>query len=119
MLGKRLKEHKASCWLVNTGWSGGRFGVGKRMSIQHSRALVHAALNDDLEGVEFVTELAFGLHIPVSCPGVPPEVLNPRNLWPDKAAYDQQAADLGTRFRANFEQFDAPEAVRAAGPEKQ
>ena len=115
MLGKRLKQHGAGCWLVNTGWSGGRFGVGKRISIQHSRALVHAALNGDLDTVEFMTEPAFGLSIPVSCPGVPAEVLNPRNAWADKDAYDRQAAELAARFEANFEKFDAPEAVRAAG----
>jgi phosphoenolpyruvate carboxykinase (ATP) len=118
MLGKRLQQHHAACWLVNTGWSGGKFGVGKRMSIKVSRALVHAALNGHLEGVEFVKEAAFGLHIPVACPDVPPEVLNPRNAWADKEAYDRQAADLAARFEANFKQFDAPEAVRAAGPGK-
>ncbi len=116
MLGKRLKEHNAACWLVNTGWSGGKFGVGKRMSIKISRALVHAALNGLLDGVEFVTEPAFGLHIPVSCPDVPAMVLNPRNVWADKAAYDLQAAELAARFEGNFKQFDAPEAVQAAGP---
>jgi len=68
MLGKRLKQHKASCWLVNTGWSGGKFGVGNRMSIKYSRALVSAALNGQLDDVEFVTESAFGLSIPVACP---------------------------------------------------
>jgi phosphoenolpyruvate carboxykinase (ATP) len=116
MLGKRLNQYKAACWLVNTGWSGGKFGVGKRMSIRVSRALVAAALNGHLDDVEFVTEPAFGLHIPVSCPDVPPEVLNPRNAWADKAAYDRQAADLADRFEENFYQFDAPEAVRAGGP---
>jgi phosphoenolpyruvate carboxykinase (ATP) len=114
MLGKRLKRHQASCWLVNTGWSGGKFGVGQRMSIKLSRALVSAALNGHLDEVEFVTEPAFGLHIPVSCPGVPPEVLNPRNAWADKAAYDRQAADLAARFQANFQQF---EALPSTGPE--
>jgi phosphoenolpyruvate carboxykinase (ATP) len=116
MLGKRLKQHKAACWLVNTGWSGGKFGVGSRMSIRISRALVSAALNGHLDDVEFVTESAFGLSIPVSCPDVPAEVLNPRNAWADKDAYDRQAADLAARFEANFKQFDAPEEVRAAGP---
>jgi phosphoenolpyruvate carboxykinase (ATP) len=101
---------------VNTGWSGGKYGVGKRMSIEVSRALVHAALNGDLDNVESVTEPAFGLQIPVSCPGVPTEVLNPRNAWADKESYDSHAADLAARFEANFHQFDAPEAVRAAGP---
>jgi phosphoenolpyruvate carboxykinase (ATP) len=118
MLGKRLKQHKAACWLVNTGWSGGKFGVGERMSIMISRALVHAALSGELDKVKFVTEPAFGLHIPVSCPGVPAQVLNPRNAWADKEAYDRTAAELAGRFEANFEQFDAPEAVRAAGPGK-
>jgi len=116
LLGARLKQHQAACWLVNTGWSGGRFGVGKRMSLKHTRALVNAALDGLLDNVEFVTEPAFGLHIPVSCPGVPTEILTPRNVWADQAAYDRQAADLASRFEANFRQFDAPEAVRAAGP---
>jgi len=118
MLGRRLNQHKSACWLVNTGWSGGKFGVGKRMSIRVSRALVAAALNGDLDKVEFVTEPAFGLSIPVSCPDVPPEVLNPRNAWADKAAYDRLAADLADRFEENFYQFDAPEAVRAGGPHR-
>jgi len=118
MLGKRLKQHHAACWLVNTGWSGGKFGVGKRMSIRVSRALVSAALNGLLDDIEFVTEPAFGLYIPVSCPDVPMEVLNPRNAWADKAGYDRQAADLAARFEENFKQFKAPEAVCAAGPGK-
>jgi phosphoenolpyruvate carboxykinase (ATP) len=116
MLGKRLKQHNASCWLVNTGWSGGKYGVGKRMSLKITRALVNAALDGRLDKVEFVTEAAFGLSIPVSCPEVPAEILNPRNAWADKAAYDRQAADLAARFEANFEKFDASEAIRAAGP---
>jgi phosphoenolpyruvate carboxykinase (ATP) len=116
MLGKRLTQHKASCWLVNTGWSGGKFGIGKRMSLKITRALVNAALDGRLEKVEFVTEPAFGLSIPVSCPEVPAEILNPRNAWADKAAYDKTAADLASRFETNFKQFDASEAIRAAGP---
>jgi len=82
------------------------------------RALVSAALNGELHEAEFVTEPAFGLHIPVSCPDVPAEVLNPRNAWADKEAYDRQAADLASRFEENFKQFDASESVRAAGPGK-
>jgi phosphoenolpyruvate carboxykinase (ATP) len=116
MLGKRLKEHKAACWLVNTGWSGGKYGVGERMSIMISRALVRAALSGQLDKVNFVTEPAFGLHIPEHCPDVPAQVLNPRNAWVDKQDYDRTAADLAARFDANFQQFEAPEAVRAAGP---
>ncbi len=116
MLGERLLQHNADCWLVNTGWSGGKFGVGKRMSIKITRALVQAALTGRLADVEFAVEPAFGLSIPVSCPQVPAEILNPRNAWADKAAYDRQAAELAARFAANFQNFDAPEAVRAAGP---
>jgi phosphoenolpyruvate carboxykinase (ATP) len=124
MLGKLLQEHKASCWLVNTGWSGGKFGVGKRMSLKHTRALVNAALDGKLDPsgpnpVEFITEPSFGFHIPVSCPGVPSEILNPRNMWSDKPSYDRQASDLAARFEANFRQFDAPEKVRASGPARQ
>ncbi|MGD0940994.1 MAG: phosphoenolpyruvate carboxykinase (ATP) [Terracidiphilus sp.] len=116
MLGKRLREHKSSCWLVNTGWSGGKFGVGKRMSLRITRALVNAALDGRLDKVEFATEPAFGLSIPLSCPDVPAEILNPRNSWADKEAYDRTAADLAARFEANFAKFDASEAIRAAGP---
>jgi phosphoenolpyruvate carboxykinase (ATP) len=118
MLGKRLKEHNAACWLINTGWSGGKFGVGERMSIMISRALVHAALTGQLDKVDYVTEPAFGLRIPVSCPDVPAQVLNPRNAWADKQAYDRTAADLASRFEANFHQFEAHPAVRAAGPRR-
>ena len=116
MLGRLLQEHKASCWLVNTGWSGGKFGVGKRMSLKHTRALVNAALDGKLDEVEFLTEPSFGFHIPVNCPGVPSEILNPRNMWGDKPSYDRQASDLAARFEANFRQFDAPDSVRTAGP---
>jgi len=116
MLGARLRKHKAACWLVNTGWSGGKYGVGKRMSLKITRALVNAALDGRLEKVEFVSEAAFGLSIPVSCPDVPAEILNPRNAWADKAAYDKTAAELAARFEANFEKFDASEAIKAAGP---
>src|SRR3984885_6519704 len=116
MLGRRLREHDAQCWLVNTGWTGGAFGVGKRMSLPHTRALVTAALDGSLAGTEFTTEPAFGLSIPTSCPGVPAELLNPRNVWADKAAYDRQASSLAARFEKNFARFDAPAAVRAAGP---
>jgi phosphoenolpyruvate carboxykinase (ATP) len=116
MLGKRLREHQSSCWLVNTGWSGGKFGVGKRMSLKITRALVNAALDGRLDKVEFATEPAFGLSIPLSCPDVPAEILNPRNSWADKEAYDRTAADLAARFEANFQKFDASEAIRAAGP---
>jgi phosphoenolpyruvate carboxykinase (ATP) len=116
MLGTRLKEHNAQCWLVNTGWTGGQFGVGKRMSLPHTRSMVRAVVDGRLKSAQFETEPAFGLSIPKSCPDVPAELLNPRNAWKDKAAYDRMAADLAERFAKNFERFEVPEAVRAAGP---
>lgn len=116
MLGRRLKEHNAECWLVNTGWTGGAFGKGRRMSLKHTRAMVHAALDGRLAKADYVTEDAFGLSIPTSCPDVPGELLHPRNAWTDKASYDAQARLLAAKFEDNFAKFDAPENVRAAGP---
>jgi phosphoenolpyruvate carboxykinase (ATP) len=116
MLGRRLREHDAQCWLVNTGWTGGAFGVGKRMSLKHTRAIVNAALDGRLTKVEYVTEEAFGLSIPTSCPEVPGELLHPRNAWADKKKYDAQARLLAEKFEENFRKFDAPENIRAAGP---
>ncbi|HEY7462723.1 MAG TPA: phosphoenolpyruvate carboxykinase (ATP) [Gemmatimonadota bacterium] len=116
MFGQRLAEHGAQCWLVNTGWTGGGYGVGRRMSLAHTRAMVDAAVEGDLTGVEFVAGPGLGLSIPTTCPGVPAELLNPRNAWTDKAAYDAAAAELAERFAGNFKQFDVPEAVRRAGP---
>jgi len=119
MLGRRLREHDAQCWLVNTGWQGGPYGVGKRMDIPYTRAMVDGAVEGTLAQVEFEVEPTFGLTIPKACPGVPSNLLNPRNAWTDKAAYDRAAADLCARFAKNFEQFDAPEEVRSAGPKSQ
>jgi phosphoenolpyruvate carboxykinase (ATP) len=119
MLGRRLREHHAQCWLVNTGWQGGPYGVGKRMDIPHTRAMVDAAVEGHLIHQEFETESAFGLSIPKACPGVPAHVLRPRHAWTDKAAYDKAAEDLRSRFAKNFENFDAPPEVKAAGPRAQ
>ena len=116
MLGRRMREHNAQCWLVNTGWQGGGYGVGKRMSLPYTRAMVDAILEGKLANVEYETEPAFGFSIPKSCPGVPSEILAPRNSWQDRAAYDKTAADLAARFAKNFEKFDAPPEVKAAGP---
>jgi phosphoenolpyruvate carboxykinase (ATP) len=116
MLGRRLREHSAQCWLVNTGWTGGGFGVGQRMSLKHTRAMVNAALDGRLADVEYVIEDSFGLSIPTSCPGVPSELLHPRNAWADKQKYDAQARLLAEKFEENFRKFDAPDTVRAAGP---
>ena len=119
MLGERLRRHGAQCWLVNTGWTGGQFGVGRRMSLPHTRAMVHAVLDGRLAQVPFVTEPSFGFSIPTECPGVPAEVLNPRGVWKDPVAYDQQAAMLAKKFEENFTKFDVPEEIRNAGPKPQ
>jgi phosphoenolpyruvate carboxykinase (ATP) len=116
MLGQRLREHGAQCWLVNTGWQGGKFGVGKRMELPYTRAMVSAAVDGRLNRAEYEVEKTFGLSIPKSVPDVPSALLNPRNAWPDKVAYDRTAADLSERFAKNFEKFDAPPEVLAAGP---
>jgi phosphoenolpyruvate carboxykinase (ATP) len=105
LLSDLIDRHGADCWLVNTGWSGGAYGTGSRMSIKHTRALLRAALDGSLAKVEFETDPFFGLQIPKALPGVPAEVLNPRNTWADKAAYDRTAADLVSRFEKNFEGF--------------
>jgi phosphoenolpyruvate carboxykinase (ATP) len=117
MLGERMRRHKAQCWLVNTGWVGGRFGEGKRMDLPHTRAMITAALTGKLDKVEYAPHAVFGVAMPKSCPSVPPEVLNPRGLWKDSSAYDQAAQELAARFERNFEKFTkASEAVKAAGP---
>jgi len=116
MLGSRLREHNAQCWLVNTGWQGGPYGVGKRMSLPYTRAMVDALVGGKLAKVEFEVEPAFGFSIPKMCPGVPSELLNPRNSWKDKAAYDKMAAELSSLFAKNFQQFEAPSEVKEAGP---
>jgi phosphoenolpyruvate carboxykinase (ATP) len=118
LLGEKIAKEGANVWLVNTGWTGGPFGVGSRMKIAHTRAMVHAALNGDLLNVATKVDPIFGLTIPLTCPGVPVEVLDPRNTWPDPVAYDAQAVKLANMFIENFHVFEAEvsEEVRAAGP---
>ena len=118
LLGERIARHGTDCWLVNTGWTGGSYGVGKRMEIGHTRALLHAALDGTLAQAPVRLDAHFGLSVPESCPGVPSEALTPRSTWADKKAYDQTARDLIGRFHDNFESF-APhvtDAVKAAAP---
>jgi len=105
MLNDLIARHRADCWLVNTGWTGGAYGTGKRMSIQHTRALLRAALDGSLAKVEFAQDPFFGLMIPKSVPGIPDNVLNPRDSWADKAAYDATARKLMGLFEQNFESF--------------
>jgi len=103
LLAEKMKAHRTRCVLLNTGWSGGPYGVGKRISIAHTRALLNAALQGQLEQVAHVVHPVFNLKVPRSCPGVPAEILDPRNTWKDKAAYDAQATKLRDMFRKNFE----------------
>ena len=118
MLGRKLAKHGAQVWLVNTGWTGGAFGTGKRMKLENTRAMVRAALSGQLDKVPTHPDPVFGLHIPKSVPGVPDDVLDPRATWPNAADYDAQAAQLAGMFRDNFEKFSAgvSEGVRSAGP---
>ena len=118
MLGRLIDEHDSRVWLVNTGWSGGPYGVGSRMKISYTRAMVRAALSGALDGTPTATDPVFGLHIPVDVPHVPPEVLNPRRTWKDGAAYDAQAARLSEMFRTNFERFGTvDDRIVKAGPQ--
>jgi phosphoenolpyruvate carboxykinase (ATP) len=118
MLGAKIEEHGARVWLVNTGWTGGPYGEGSRMKLPYTRAMVRAALDGRLDEVETTTVPLFNLDIPRSVPGVPDSVLNPRDTWADKAAFDAQARKLAEAFQENFEQFAdrVPEAVRRSGP---
>lgn len=115
LLKEKIAKHNVNCWLVNTGWSGGAYGVGSRMKIAYSRALVNAVIDGALAAGEFEKDSFFGLQIPKSCAGVPSEVLNPRNVWSDKAAYDATAKDLVARFRKNFEQYKGYVSDQVAG----
>jgi phosphoenolpyruvate carboxykinase (ATP) len=118
LLGQKMAKHNAACWLVNTGWSGGPYGVGQRMKISHTRAMIRAILTGELASIETRPDPIFGVNVPVSCPGVPSEVLQPRNTWADKEAYDKQAKDLALRFNSNFKKYEAgvSAAVRAVAP---
>jgi phosphoenolpyruvate carboxykinase (ATP) len=117
MFRKKIEEHKVRVYLVNTGWSGGPYGVGQRISLPHTRAMVRAAITGMLEHTETWTHPIFGLHIPTSCPDVPDSILRPRDTWKDGAAYDRQAQELARKFIENFAKFpDADPDVRAAGP---
>jgi phosphoenolpyruvate carboxykinase (ATP) len=118
MLGEKIARHKSAVWLVNTGWTGGPYGVGSRMKIAHTRAMITAALTGQLANVQFEKHPIFNLDMPKTCPGVPDSVLNPRNTWPDAAQYDEQAKKLAQMFVENFKTFenDVPASVKQAGP---
>ncbi len=118
LLAKKMIDHNTNAWLVNTGWTGGAHGVGSRMKLKFTRAMIDAIHNDDFEGVEMVQDEEFGFSIPTECPGVPSEVLLPRNTWDDKLAYDKTKGRLIGLFQENFKKFEAqvnPQIVDA-GP---
>ena len=117
LLGEKLRRHGADAWLLNTGWIGGPPGRGRRMSLPHTRALVDAVMNGSIAESSFRNDPTFGLSIPESCPGVPPEILDPAAAWNDRVAYESQAQALAARFRDNFAKFAGVDpAIRAAGP---
>ena len=116
LLAERIKKHDAHVWLLNTGWTGGPYGVGSRFKLAYTRAMVSAILDGSLANASFTPDPVFGLPIPDAVPGVPADVLNPRDTWTDHSAYDAKAKDLAARFRANDQTFEMPDAVRAAGP---
>ncbi len=118
MLGEKIARHDVRVWLVNTGWTGGPYGVGTRMKIAHTRGMIRAALSGALDSVAYERDPVFNLDIPTLCPGVPAEVLKPRDTWADGAGYDRQAAELARMFVENFETFErsVTAEVLAAGP---
>ncbi len=118
LLRSQMEKHAVDCWLVNTGWTGGPYGIGTRMKIGHTRSMVRAALEGSLRDAPTERHETFNLDVPTSCPGVPSEVLNPRNTWGDKTAYDKQAAHLAELFKKNFQQFtnSRTEELVTAGP---
>ena len=118
LLSKKMAEHDATCWLINTGWSGGQYGVGKRMKIPWTRAMLNAALDGDLDDAEFITDPRFNIEVPTTCQGVPSEVLQPRKTWQDTASFDATADKLARMFQANFTRYESgvSAAVNSAGP---
>jgi phosphoenolpyruvate carboxykinase (ATP) len=120
LLGQNLDLHRSDVWLVNTGWTGGPYGVGKRIPLQITRSIVNAVLDDDLDGSAVTIDPTFGFSIPQSMPNVPDTQLRPRESWADTAAYDTAARQLARDMAANFEQFpDVSSAVHTAGPATQ
>ncbi len=118
LLREKLRRHHTKVWLINTGWTGGPYGVGSRIKLAYTRSMVRAALSGQLDDVPTREDPIFGLRVPVHCPNVPDSVLDPRSTWPDPEAYERQAKDLAHRFHENFNQFDAqvPPEVLAVGP---
>lgn len=121
LLGEKLEKHKdINVWLVNTGWSGGAYGVGSRISLKYTRSIITAAMNGELNHVNYEAHPIFGILMPDACPGVPSEILNPKNTWADKEAYDKTAYDLARRFAENFKEYEshANDEMLAAAPKQ-
>jgi phosphoenolpyruvate carboxykinase (ATP) len=118
LLGQKIAEHDVKVWLINTGWTGGPYGVGERFKIKHSRAVIAAAIDGDLDNVEYVTDPIFGFDVPAECPGIPTELLTPRTTWSDAAEYDAKATELAGLFKENFKEFAelAGDDITNAGP---
>src|SRR5690625_5076911 len=117
MLGDKIATYHSNVFLVNTGWTGGPYGVGERIKLSYTRAMIHSALEGELNTIETIQDNIFGLHIPVHVPGVPDEVLTPRKTWENKAKYDQSAQELALQFHENFNKFTVVSAeIKAAGP---
>lgn len=118
MLAEKVEEHGVRIWLVNTGWTGGGYGVGTRMKLKHTRAMIRAAMNGALDGAPMHKDPVFGLHSPTACPGVPDEVLIPSKVWEDAEAYHAAVTNLAQLFNANFAQFEhsANAAMLEAAP---
>jgi len=118
MLGEKLQENKVNVWMINTGWTGGSYGAGRRMNLSHTRAMITAALRGGLSNVEYEQHSVFGFAMPGKCPGVPTGILNPRNTWGNKNEYDEKANYLAGLFNKNFERYanGVSNKVLAAAP---
>src|SRR5690606_2481851 len=118
MLSNKMKDSNVNVWLVNTGWTGGAYGTGKRMKLKYTRAMIDAALEGKLKDVDYVQHPVFGLQMPKECPNVPSEVLNPRQTWSDENAYDNKAKTLANSFKQNFKKYEenANEEILSGGP---
>ena len=121
LLSMKMAEHGANAWLINTGWSGGAYGVGNRMKIRYTRAMLNAALDGELDDVAYAVDSRFGFEVPQSCPNVPDDILQPRNTWADKDDFDATADNLANMFLANFGRYEGgvSAAVNSAAPTPQ
>ena len=118
LLRRKIERYGVNCWLLNTGWVGGAYGVGKRISIRYTRTMLNAALNGELDQIEYVTDPVFGFRVPKTCPGIPDGVMNPAASWPSPEAYMDRYRSLASRFIDNFKKFEegVSSEVIASGP---